>query len=212
MFVGHYAPALLIRRIAPRVPLWKLFLACQGTDLLFWSLVPLGIERMQVDPSREGFLQLQLEWMPWSHSLLATLCWAGLTAAVFWRKGGRWLGLAVASHWLMDLFVHAHDLPLAAGDGIRVGLGLWDHPLLSNGLEVGLLLGAAALVGRRALWLAAGLSVAQLLQAFVLPFPTQIPLLAAMSLGSYLGIAWLAARMVPDEAGPAATEHRMDRH
>jgi hypothetical protein len=36
-----------------------------------------------------------------------------------WRAAA-WIGLAVFSHWVLDLLVHRHDLPLY-GDTLKVG-------------------------------------------------------------------------------------------
>jgi hypothetical protein len=36
------------------------------------------------------------------------------------------LGLLVVSHWFLDLLVHIPDLPIFPGEGIKVGLGLWN--------------------------------------------------------------------------------------
>jgi hypothetical protein len=64
------------------------------------------------------------------------VAWALLAAAIVYTWPTRdtsrhhWLkalvvGLAVASHWFLDLIVHLPDLPLAGDDSARVGLGLW---------------------------------------------------------------------------------------
>ncbi len=50
------------------------------------------------------------------------------------------VGLAVFSHWVLDLLVHRPDLPLY-DDTLKVGLGLWNYPLIAFLLEAGLLLG-----------------------------------------------------------------------
>jgi hypothetical protein len=127
MFVGHYAPALALRARYREAPLWALFLGVQAVDLLFFVLVPLGAEQMELDPSRRGFLALRLLYMPWSHSLALTLVYGAVIALVLRARGharlGVALGLAVCSHWLCDLLVHTPDLPLAPG-APSVGLGL----------------------------------------------------------------------------------------
>ena len=66
------------------------------------------------------------------------------------------LGAVVFSHWVLDLIVHAPDLPLW-GDGRKVGLGLWNHVVASTALELALLVGAALwLRADRAAWRRAG--------------------------------------------------------
>ena len=73
---------------------------------------------------------LDFEYYPISHSLLAVIGWALLVALVYqaikrYPRGAIVLGLAVVSHWLLDLIVHRPDLPLAPGSNIRVGFDLW---------------------------------------------------------------------------------------
>lgn len=50
------------------------------------------------------------------------------------------VGVAVFSHWVLDLLVHRPDLPLY-DDSAKVGLGLWDRPVPAFGLEMLLLFG-----------------------------------------------------------------------
>ena len=135
--------------------------------------------------------------MPWSHSAVAALVWGGLAALLVRGRAGLILGAAVVSHWGMDWLVHGPDLPLLDGGGPLVGLGLWRWPLAGWAVEVLGLLAAAALVGRRAVLLAVVLGVIQTLQVSVLPLPTQVPLLAALSLlsfSAFAAAAWVAER------------------
>ena len=123
MFVGHYTPAFVLKRLAPAVPLWQLFLGVQALDFLFGGLVPLGVEKMSVDATEAGFLALRLSWMPWSHSAVAALVWGGLAALLVRGRAGLILGAAVVSHWGMDWLVHGPDLPLLDGAGRCWGSG-----------------------------------------------------------------------------------------
>src|SRR6185369_17854318 len=52
------------------------------------------------------------------------------------------VGVAVFSHWVLDLVVHRPDLPLYDNTA-KVGLGLWNVPALAFGLEAALLFGGA---------------------------------------------------------------------
>ena len=47
------------------------------------------------------------------------------------------------SHWLLDLLVHRPDLTLW-GSPPKLGLGLWNAPLLAYMLELALVAGSAA--------------------------------------------------------------------
>jgi hypothetical protein len=196
MFTGHYAPALALHRRFPEVALWKLFLGVQAVDVLFWALAVPGVERMHIDPSQAGPLALVLEYMPISHSLAATLGWAGLVGLSIRlvRGAGRGrealaVGLAVGSHWFCDLPMHLGDLPIATSDGPKTGFGLWAHPVAAWAFECGLLALSAIGVRRRVQVLVGALLVIQTVQTFLVPLPTSVLAVAAMSEASYLGFA-----------------------
>jgi len=54
------------------------------------------------------------------------------------------VGLAVFSHWILDFIVHVPDMPLYDNTA-KVGLGLWNAPILAFGLEAAVLFGAIAM-------------------------------------------------------------------
>jgi hypothetical protein len=145
MFVGHYAPALVGKAVEPRVPLWALLLAVQIVDIAWGILVLLGLEHARIVPGLPSN-PLSLDHMPYTHGLVATVLWAGATFSLTRRRvgdrGALVLAAAVASHWLCDLLVHRPDLPILSGEP-KLGLGLWNFPVVAWLLEVGLLLGAA---------------------------------------------------------------------
>ena len=71
MMTGHYAPAYALKSRFPETPLWQLFLGVQALDVMFFVLVPLGIERVVLDPTARMPLAMDLQFMPYSHSLVA---------------------------------------------------------------------------------------------------------------------------------------------
>jgi hypothetical protein len=142
MFIGHYAAALALKTAEPRAKLWTYVGACQLLDIGWGGLVAAGVEKMRVDPALPGST-LDLYYMPFTHSLPGALAWslgavilARLALRVPWRAA-LFLGLAVFSHWLLDLLVHRPDLELWAGQA-KLGLGLWNYPLPEMALELGL--------------------------------------------------------------------------
>lgn len=52
------------------------------------------------------------------------------------------------SHWILDLLVHKPDLPLY-DDTMKVGLGLWNFPVIALFLEALLLFGGVTMYLRR---------------------------------------------------------------
>ncbi len=148
MFVGHYAASLALKKFEKRASLGLLFLAVQFVDILFFPLVLLGIERMNVVENFTQSTHFELEYMPFTHSLLASILWAGAAYGLF-----RWVivkknsvalivALAVFSHWLFDLIVHTPDLPLSSDASLKFGFGLWNNAMATYALEAVILLSA----------------------------------------------------------------------
>jgi hypothetical protein len=149
MFIGHYGPSFLAKRLASDIPLWVLFLAVQLLDVLWAIFVFLGIERVRIVPGFTETNALDLYYMPYTHSLPGALAWAAAAAIVYRLTtgsgpDGTFVGGAVFSHWPLDFVVHRPDLALY-DDGAKVGLGLWNYPFLTLVLEGTLLFGSIAL-------------------------------------------------------------------
>jgi hypothetical protein len=126
VYVGHFAAGLAIKAKEPQAPTWALLVGVGFLDILFGPFVLAGIERATVTPSLSpGF---SLDYIDWSHSLLMSLVWSVLFAALFARYGRRVmlaLGFAVFSHFLLDLPMHPPDLALWPNSAAHLGLGLW---------------------------------------------------------------------------------------
>jgi len=130
MFLGHFGVGFGAKAAAPRTSLGSLLLASQLIDLLWPTLLLLGLERVAIAPGITRVTPLDFTHYPISHSLAAVLLWAVLFAGIYYglrrySKGALVCGLAVVSHWVLDLLSHRPDLPLAPGSSLRVGLGLW---------------------------------------------------------------------------------------
>ena len=130
MFVGHTALALAAKRRAPELSLGWLYAAAITLDLLWPVFLLLGVEQVAIGSATGGFDTLTFTFYPWSHSLLTSLGYGIIVAAVARVRGISFshsvlLGFLVVSHWLLDLVTHAPDLPLYPGSTARLGLGLW---------------------------------------------------------------------------------------
>jgi hypothetical protein len=153
MFIGHFGLGFAAKRIAPRVSLGTAFLAAQFIDLLWPTLLLLGLETVRIQPGATAVTPLVFEHYPITHSLLAVIAWAVAVGGVFWmlRRNARDAAVVAAlvvSHWLLDAVVHAPDLPIAPGGAARVGLGLWNSVIGTQLVEVPLLLFGAWLYAR----------------------------------------------------------------
>ncbi len=168
MFIGHYAPAFIAATLPKAPRLGTLFIAAQLVDIAFFIFVIIGVEEMRITPGFTAMNALDLYSMPYTHSLLGSLVFGGGTTILVWfilrqhTEGGShaaktsidgggttvviWpraltagliTGVVVVSHWFVDLAVHAPDLTIA-GSPPKLGLGLWNYPLIEMPLELGI--------------------------------------------------------------------------
>jgi len=150
MFLGHYGMALAAKRVAPRESLGTTVAASQWLDLLWPIFLILGWERVRVAPGFMAANNLEFVHYPITHSLLAALGWGLLFGGLFYlvtrrTRGAVVLGALVVSHWVLDVPVHAPDLPLWPGSHILMGWGLWNSVPATLVLEFGLFFGGLVL-------------------------------------------------------------------
>jgi hypothetical protein len=208
MFVGHYGVSFAAKRLVPAVPLWALFIAVQLLDVLWAPFVLLGIEKVRIVPGITASNPFDLYYMPYTHSLLAALLWSG-GALMLYRalrpqghvgQAGAVVALAVFSHWVLDFVVHRPDLPLYDNTA-KVGLGLWNLPMVAFALETTLLFGGMALflsrTGVPRLRMVAFGLVMLAIQAYIFfgPPPVSANAAALTALGAYVVFAAVVARL-----------------
>jgi hypothetical protein len=141
--VDHAATALLIKRRFPSVSLMPMLLSVQAMELAWVGFNYLGIERTTTAETVRSVADIQLAYMPYSHSI-ATAVGAALLAWFIIEKGfgraflGRAVGLGIVSHLILDLATHGHDIVLWPGLAApRLGLGLYAAaPMLAFVLEL----------------------------------------------------------------------------
>jgi len=144
MFIGHFAIGLGAKRYAPQVSLGMLFLACQLADLIWPTLVLLGLETFSIMPGITAMTPLDFISYPYSHSLFALVAWGGALGILYslLQRAGIRVAMVIAavavSHWVLDALTHRPDMPITPGTSPLVGLGLWNHPLFAVPLELGL--------------------------------------------------------------------------
>lgn len=145
MFLGHYAAGFAAKKLAPKTNLGFLFAAAIWLDLIWPVFVMFGLEHFTVNPGIMKMSNFQFTDYPLSHSLVMAVAWGllwGLVALVLRvdLKTSALLGALVVSHWILDLFVHAQDLPLLPSDAItgvshKYGLGIWNSMAGTLALE-----------------------------------------------------------------------------
>jgi hypothetical protein len=155
MFVGHYGVAFACRTERNKIPLWVLFVAVQFLDYIWATLVLLGIEKLRVIKGFTAGSMLDSYFHPYSHSLVTAILWSVIAALIYkavcgrygrhYNKSAPWIiGLAVFSHWVLDLIAHPRDLAIYDNTW-KVGFGLWNYRDPEFALEIALLAGGIVL-------------------------------------------------------------------
>ena len=218
MFIGHFAPALVVATRPKAAGLGTLFAAAQLVDIGFAALLIPGIEAMRIVPGITAMNPMDLYHMPYTHSLLGALLWAvafGLLVQFVTKRREAAIGaaLVVVSHWFLDLLVHIPDLTLFDAPP-KLGLGLWNHPLAEMPLEILLTFGALLYYARRTrapsgnlrLWsLAVLLALVQAIDWFGPKEPVYSLSIPATMLAAYAmlaGAAWWAGANRGPATGP----------
>lgn len=155
MFVGHYSVAFACRTERDKIPLWVLFVAVQFLDYIWATLVLLEIEKLRVIKGFTAGSMLDSYFHPYSHGLIIAILWSVVAALIYKTVCGRYrrhyskfapliIGLAVFSHWMLDLIAHPRDLAIYDNTW-KVGFGLWNYRDPEFALEIALLAGGIGL-------------------------------------------------------------------
>lgn len=142
MFVGHYAAALVLRPLKKSPSLPVLFVGVQLMDILFFGFVLAGTESLRLTPGMTAMNPLDLFNMPLSHGLAGVLIQSalfGLIVAALMGDGQRIVGgliagMAVFSHWILDVITHRPDMMLFR-EIDKIGAGLWNYPFAAMVVE-----------------------------------------------------------------------------
>ena len=147
MIAGHFGLAAGVKAHRPAVPLWALMLATQWLDVVFVPLFVAHVERIDVIGGGAPGYGNGIIHADYTHSLVGAAVLSlvfALPAAWRWgRQAAAVLGAVVFSHWLLDLLVHRHDMPLLPGAPAGTpmfGFGLWRWPLVTAAAELALVL------------------------------------------------------------------------
>jgi hypothetical protein len=223
VFLGHYGVAFALKRVEPKVSLGTLFVAVQLADLLWGIFLLLGWEHARIVPGYTAVTPIEFLDYPISHSLVAALAWGIAAAALYYSWPTRdtahhWqaaalVGVAVFSHYPLDVLVHVRDLPLLGNDSPKFGMGLWNYPVVTMLLElmvlgIGVAIYALFRTHRHPLRLVrVTLLLLVLLGTYFGsqfgPLPSSLSVVAVSAIVFILGVAWLAAwadrRALPGE-------------
>lgn len=140
MFIGHFALGMGAKAANPHLSLGTYFLAVQFVDLLWPTLLLFNLEQVAIAPGITEMTPLDFINYPYTHSLLMAVAWSALGfILVYLTKKDATLAILIAacvgSHWFLDFLTHRPDLPLTIGSVTKVGLGLWNHKMVTIILE-----------------------------------------------------------------------------
>lgn len=157
MIAGHFGFAAIVKSREPRVPLWSLMLATVWLDIVFVPLFLAGIESLKPVAGLRGGYGENIIYADYTHSLVGALVLSAVFGLMFFPRWGKRcavvLGLVSFSHWLLDLVVHRHDMPILPGNAAhlpRLGFGLWQMKTASILAELLLVVLGALLYWRAA--------------------------------------------------------------
>lgn len=141
--INHAATALIIKKACPDAPIAVLLVSVQLIEI-FWVILNFsGIEKTRTKDEVRTVKDVELAYMPFSHSIASTIVLTlGALALITLGFGRVDLGAAVAlgigSHLVLDLLSHARDIALAPFlDGGKFGVGLYERPAIAFVFETG---------------------------------------------------------------------------
>jgi hypothetical protein len=160
MFLGHYGVAFALKRAEPKLSLGTLFVAAQLADLLWGGFLLFGWEHVRIVPEATPMTPLEFIDYPISHSLLGIVIWSVVAGALYYSwptrdttrhwQASAMVGVAVFSHFPLDVLAHVPDLTLGTKGPPFLGLGLWNYPTATLIVELLFLAaGVAIYVWRR---------------------------------------------------------------
>ncbi|MCE9600335.1 MAG: hypothetical protein K8S54_20425 [Spirochaetia bacterium] len=218
MLIGHLGVGLIGKKMDSRIPIWLLLVAAVFVDLINCLFLFIGLETVRVSPGFTRWVPIEIVSIPYSHSLLFEFLWALVMfgAVVLYArkrqiqngvKAGLVLAVLVVTHYVCDVLVHVHDMALWPGS-VKLGLGLWNFPLISNTIEIGLFCGGLLLCAsvlrydtfRAKVYLGvyAAINIAlQLVSGFIPPFTTSVIVLSSNLLLTFIiliALGWILDR------------------
>jgi len=205
VFLGHIAVGFASKRVAPKASLGVLMAAAMFVDLLWPLFLVLGIEQVRIAPGTTAFSPFDFMHYPWTHSLIMALAWASLFMLVYlartgYATGAFWVGMGVASHWVLDWISHRPDLQIVPWSPARVGLGLWNSVPATLAVESTMFVAGLGLylvttrakrwTGHLALWSFVGLLVLAYVGSVTGPPPPRVRALGTVGLITWAFVPW----------------------
>ena len=132
--INHAATGLIIKRRYPDVPMPAILVSVQLIEILWVVLNFCGVEKTTTENSATSVIDIHLEYMPFSHSIVSTIvlaagAWIIISLGFKEIEVGKAVGIGICSHLVLDLISHARDIVIAPFlKGGKFGLGLYNKP------------------------------------------------------------------------------------
>jgi hypothetical protein len=143
MIAGHFGFAAFAKSREPRVPLWSLMLGTVWLDIVFVPMFLMKLETLEPVPGLHGGYGENIIHADYTHSIVGALLLSAMFGLAFGVRWGKRCAIVLAfisfSHWLLDLVVHRHDMPILPGNLghlPRLGFGLWQFRTASALVEL----------------------------------------------------------------------------
>ena len=134
---GHLGVGFAAKAFTPKTPLWLLLIASEVSDILFFILSAIGVEKKGIETFDfvNGVRIIKNGYISWSHGLGMNIILALLVSIIGYfifrdRRTSITIGIVVFSHWILDFIVNPampiwfSTLPTVGLFLNRSGLGL----------------------------------------------------------------------------------------
>lgn len=135
--INHAATALIIKKAYPDASMAMLLVSVQLIEIFWVILNFLGIEKTKTKDEVRTVKDVELAYMPFSHSIASTIvltlgAWALIALGFGQPALGAAVALGIGSHLVLDLISHARDIALAPFlEGRKFGVGLYERPAVA---------------------------------------------------------------------------------
>lgn len=142
MISGHFGFAALFKSKEQATLLRIIMFSSVWLDIVFGPLFIAGVETFQ-PVANHGLYGGTLIHADSTYSVAGMLFLSALLGGIcspFWgTRSALVIAVVAVSHWVLDFLAHRPDLPILPGNAMnlsKLGLALWQYPIVSAGLEL----------------------------------------------------------------------------
>lgn len=145
MIIGQIGLGFALRTLSKSTNLGWIIASTLFLDTLLWIFILFGIENYSIPINYDQVHHFRYEF-PYSHGLLATLCWTFLIYFLVRiyttrQKMAVLMAMGIISSLLLNMITHPSEIPLLFQNSFKMGIGLSNHFYLDFVFELLILLG-----------------------------------------------------------------------